>query len=348
MQKQYGNAALTADFPKHVSKTVNEQVSVDADVIIPQELNILSVNVYSAQKAVFGEESTYRLFFGDEPFASRKENSQKKNGLHSTFYTAEDGRTLLAGANACIFQTSLSQYVRNIFVDNGFDPNYNVPRYTKQSELDFETKEGAFANIKEILSQLNIEVYNQYQCYTMPYDVMREESLKLKQDLPIAAGDYKTEWAKEEDCYLFRLNAYIEPLPIIYEDHGNPDDGTLVLGSTIEVIYSVNGVEYLLANSIYKQKSTEQENVNLISLDDALAKAEMLVNSVIITGEIKIEEIKLQYIPLPADKNGMQFTLVPAWSFRVANTIPLENNETKTITTRYWIHVNAITGEEIV
>lgn len=342
------SAVSTAEIPKHISRTINEQAVIDAEVSIPDNLKALSANVYSAQKMVFGAENTYRVFFGDKPYASRKVNSTKENGLTSTYYTAENGGTLLAGANSCHFQMPLSQYVRNVFIDNGADPNYNVPLYAAQPELKFETKSGTFTKIKEILSQLSVTVCDQYQCYAMPHDIMRAEAEKCKQALPFAAGDYKADWTADEDYYLFRLNAYAEPLPIIYEDHGNPDDGTLVLGSTIEVIYSTNGNEYLLASHIYKQTGIRKENVNLILFEDALTKAETLVNSVIITGKLTIEQIKLQYIPVKTDKTDLQYNLVPSWSFEVANTMPLENNKNNTVTTRYWIHVNAITGEEIV
>lgn len=343
---QQNGTALLTDIPSQVVVAVSEGLSIDADVVVPAGLATKPINIYSAQKMVFGEKNAYRVFFGDEPFASRKEHSVKKNGLHSTFYTLENGSTLLAGANDCSFQTPLSQYVKNVFIDDGVDPNYNVPLYAAQPELSFETKDGAFAVIKELASNLGVTVCDQYQGYAMPHEVMREESKMRIQTIPYAAGDYKTEWTQDEDCYIFRLSAYVEPLPVMREDHGLLDDGTLVLGSTIDAIYSANGIEQLYISHVYQTTGVVQENISIISFDDALARAQTLVDSVIITGTMCIEHIRLQYIPMKADKADLLYTLVPAWSFQVANTIKLDTGVT--VTLRNWIHLSAETGEEIV
>lgn len=332
-------AASTADIPKRVSMKVTTQLSVEADVLIPEALKTLSADVYAAQKTSFDADEAYRLLGNGDSFS-------KKLNPKSTIFTMNNGNVLSVGNNSLRLRTVLAPFISNIFIDDSVDPDYNLALYAAQPELSFSPISDAYATIKDTLSALGVDVSKQYECYSMPYAIMQQESQNRMNRLSLGRSEYKLNWTKEEECYLFRFYASAGKLPVIREEHGMPDDGTLVLGSTIDVIYSQKGFELLYLHSIYYPTESIQKDAALISMDDALTQAISLANSIVITGQCCIEHIRLQYIPIKADKNDFLYSLVPSWSFRIVNTIiPAQGDP---IAIKRWLHINALNGEEIV
>lgn len=100
--------------------------------------------------------------------------------------------------NRLVFNTPWIGYMLNtIWMDEEFD-NYNASLYQQEKDLPFMSRQEAWAEVKELLSVIELEVSDDYTCYVMDHEVMQEQEKVIDVNGNEAASQKKGSWTEED------------------------------------------------------------------------------------------------------------------------------------------------------
>ena len=111
-----------------------------------------------------------QLLLGDAPLAQEEQQAVKGSAFQDAMwhmYVTEDGQNLVViEENLYYFNNGWNQDITQYFYPGPESLDYNGDAFQTGKELAFATAEECFAQAKETLSQLGIEVADSYDCFS--------------------------------------------------------------------------------------------------------------------------------------------------------------------------------------
>lgn len=137
-------------------------------------------------------------------------------------------------------------------------------------------------------------------------------------------------WSGADEFYYINARQSVDGIPIFIGVVGGPHKGGYTYGTTIEAIYTENGLEFLTIMMPYKIKSEAPLTDEFITLTQAEEIIKGMYENLLTFKEVTLVNAELVYIPIYSSGDLL---LTPAWEFSDAFG-PL-------------YRINAYTGEEI-
>ncbi|RDU24509.1 hypothetical protein [Anaerosacchariphilus polymeriproducens] len=308
------NEGSKFECPSEINKNLTDYITVNAKVTIPESAKDGTVQALEVKP---------------HDFPSQKEKIQQLLGNNKYFYI-EPG-----------YIEWSSDYAMNVLNTIKSDPqydDYNADLYLKDKNLAFMSQADAFNKVKSTLNKLNIEVSDRYVCYVMDYRIMEEQ-----EDVKNAFGEEKKEekkaqWTEDDNLYYFRIQRIYNDILIVGDEvfANSPNQNMLVM-------YNKGGIQKITIMDYYD--ITEKENeINLITVEDAIEKIKQKYDAVISEDKISITNIELCMKTINQDTNGGKAIIVPAWKFQI--TTKVEDPEIEPYSEN--VLINAETGKEIL
>ena len=361
--------------PTHLSQKLGKHVNLNADVVIPEEIKsipVLKASIYSIDPSKLKE-----TLIGKQIIITQKNSNGSIQELaygqlcdtsgnpilvsdilvdHGKPLEQENDKLLLYGAGQTIFMTTEYNYTFMTFQRDAISGSYSADQYKKKS-LPFMSPSNAFGNVVKTIGKLGLDVHGTHSTYCLdnqtssdilgydPYARYTDYVSNVYQTL-----ENKGEWGVYDDYYYFVLYPKYHGIPIA------EGDGSSIEGGTLDVAYCERGIEYLMANSLYKETGVLQSDVPVYGLAGALQMLKYKYDNTILTEPVTVSSIRFCYVPVPMSKNSTDYRLVPGWQFTIKKVVMNVNGETEasnfgnasaqmdTIN----IYFDATTGKEII
>ena len=364
---------LPADTPTHLSQKLGKHVNLDADVIIPE--GIKKVPVLKASIDKIGADRLNSVLIGNlsfggvnNPDGSTQEiapdSLRDKNGKPMRLFNFGEGqigeidnnKMLIFGASQIIFMSTEYNYTFLAFQRDTTSGSYSANLYKKTS-LPFMSPDKAFNNVEDKMKALGFEVKGSHKTYCLDHQtssgVLGFDPRGLYVDYVSYTYNYlnnKFDWDTYDDYYYFVLYPKYHGIPIA------EGDGSSIEGGTLDVAYCERGIEYLMANTLYKETGILQSDVPVYGLDDALQMLKYKYDNTILTEPVTVSSIRFCYIPVPMSKNSADYRLVPGWQFTIKKTVTDVEGQTEASnfggasaqTDTINVYFDATTGKEII
>lgn len=354
-----------------INCTLDSGVVVDATVQLSPTVDFSHLSVYDGELQRLSIDPVIDELVGEEYSEMRQETKE------SAFSDAEyiqlekpDGTILSCSESALSFTSpQLGDIESYLWLERGAS-NYNGAAFLTGKEFAFGTQQECFKEIRETLNSLGVSVCDDYICYSVDNNVLTEEAERYKENLlsrareigllaedgsPISEEELYQDlpdpsYTVDDDCYYYVLFPSVNGVPITREDTGIFENGGLISGSIIEVIYSKEGIVHLYLNSIYQVNEKIQAEKGM-DTEEALAWLDEKYNNIILDGDYEVQEISFEYVPI-SKGDRIHVELVPAWRFGVLHTMSLlgktSAEDAAEVQVYEQIMVNAVTGKEIV
>ena len=214
--KDYAINANGLENSDHLDYKLQDMLTINADLEYEKDKSVY--DIYGAKLRVF-DEKLCRSVLMPEKLVTNEFYKGAGEGLSRNVTTDyylmgnEEGASL--GIGGTMLHYERPEY-DSIYYAFNLDTNsdlYNANKYSINKELDFMNKDSAFAEVKSILSDLKIEIDNNYSCYSLDKDTMTKEYhyIEMSDD-----DDHERvhSFSKSEECYCFVLSETAGKLPI--------------------------------------------------------------------------------------------------------------------------------------
>lgn len=338
----YENNVSTSNNLSHLKYKLQDKLIVDAD--LNYEDGKTDYESYEAKLRVFDKENVRSVLMPEELVTDEfyeDAGEPLSRNVTTDYYLLEnkDGASLgIAGTMLYYEKTAFDSIYYAFKIDRDSDL-YNADKYNTNSNLDFMDRDLAFNKVKSILNRLNIDIDDDYTCYSLDNKTMTKQYhyIEMSDD---DNHERTHTFKKSEECYCFVLSEKVDELSIAKFSYGDSESGTYVPGTEIIAFYGKEGLIMLDIKCPYDIVKTKGEE-SVLSLDEAINKLDNKYKSMIITDTIEVEKISLNYTAVIVDADKNEYTLVPSWVFEVTQKFS-DHNES------FSIMFNAITGEEFV
>lgn len=345
---------------QHISKTLECGIQVDADVVLPDNLDYSSLSIYTGTLTRLTTDSFQQTVLTDKSVALEEQQTVSGYRLPSESYhywEYSDGSALMCSEESLVYTTQLSGLALSCFNDgNKGAADYNADRYLSDVDFDFASAAQCLSQAKDLLAALNIPVAENVVCYRLDHatmnTVMREQGLAELMVLANPDLDASSDFAftAEDDCYYFVFQLSVGGFPATEEVTGSSANGSVTPGSTVRVLYSKDGVSYLNVSGVYQTEAATGDNAGY-DLDGALGLLNTRFSSMLMEGSYRVTDIAFEYVPqIQSDLEHVTF--IPAWRFTVQNSVEVagksDPNQTDSIDTFETIFFDAISGQELL
>ena len=260
-----------------------------------------------AQLYQFRPDDANAVFFEKDPIVSSKDEEHGRCSVYTA--TGASGARLVLEYNSAFMQSlyyrtpwygsKTELLVKDYPADIGAFNMNNVDKLP-QEELAFATVREAETAVKDILERLGCSNLGAAEVYALsPATLAALERADPQKDddgreLPLHS------WTEEDACYYLVFRCEYDGLVFSRE-------GLQVAGTNIAVHYSARGVECLEIQSPLEVTGIG-ERMDMPSPEDAKAIVTQKYDSMLLTNDITVEEISLEYIMVPGEGR-----LVPSW-----------------------------------
>lgn len=253
----------------------------------------------------------------------------------TSWYEGTNGEILTISKHSLGYSTNYFVYVSNAFRIQQSYSDYNADKYSLDTDLKFKTRQEAFDDIKGKLNNMGISVGEEYSCYALDYETMKEEEYATDINGDEATDTYKGEWTEDDDAYYFLINQEYEDIPLYHVFY---DAFPLAIeeNSPIQVLYNKDGIQFLQIERMFNINKLSG-TYELKSFDDVAEVIQNKYGMLLGNSTYEVTTAKMYYM---ADKQADdQYRVIPVWIF---NTV--EESTGKVLQDI----VNAETLEEIV
>lgn len=314
-----------------INATLSSGITVDAAVQIPAAVDINALNTYAAEIEIFDFEIAKELFIGNKAVEHEETMEPSPNALTDSLYyllQTADGYTLsCAGANIYFSDSHYYNNLISFFYEKYHTQEKNDEQFLTGKDLPFQSITETKKQIAAVIETLHITVAPEPLVYTF--------------DETTPAG---------EDYYYLLYQITLDGMPLSKYDNGIAGDGSWMSGTTLEVLYSANGIEIFSIPYQFHMTGIVAENQQGLTAEEALQLLDDKYNSIIMEGDYTVERIEFEYVPVP-DKDRQTFTLAPAWRFFTKHSFSLaakDEGEPLIYDDKGYVVFHAITGEELI
>lgn len=324
-------------FPNDMKQSISETVKIDAVFEYPEE--------YKSGKGSNAKSSNY--FFYDhqneviEALCGGKEIIEEASGGNKFNRYIFDDESLLAIAfdnNRLIYSTEKSGYIYNTIRMEEWSEYYNADKYMKEADLDFKTREAAWAEIKEQLASVKIFLGDYSECYIMDFTVMQAEEQTINSNDMEKEPVNKESWSKDDNCYFFKASGEWNGLPVI----GKQIQGEGADSDNIKILFDNTGIIALEVLGYYPLEADGE--TELQSPARAAEKAASHYTNIISSSNVTITEVKLCQKVVGINESNSQIDTALAWECeaRITEEDPSIPERTRKV------YINAETLDEIL
>lgn len=354
--KPIGRPTTTSDIPSHLKTDLLKNVKIDAEIEIPKNVNMKSIEILNAEKYDVSDLKTQWANLLLENSRIMHTENHNETGNHSnyttTVYQTADGKNLYVGGENVSYTTDeWINGISQVFRYNSSGTAYNANQYSKTENLDFMSQLQAAQQIEANLKTLGIDT-SSYDVYSLDQktlqaqaaDTLNDAHLQSGTDSGKSQGKSKSQWGTDDECYFFTFYQNVNGIQVSPTGYnlGTPD---ALPGSQLSLCYSKRGFEYLLINGFYKVLKSAKDT-SIVSINDALKAIKAKYNSMIQQNPINIKNIDFIYLPIYSDKEHNTLQLLPVWRFKAVESIPHSIQE-NTLGTYYYLYVDASSGNLI-
>ena len=350
---------------EHITCQISDKFSIDADVILPDEMETYEAGKLTMYRHLFEESDRERLskLLAEEcgwtdpdiwELETRQSDDVLENGEFQTVSVSKEKEN----GNIRVRDTSLSaenyefyaQYWRwglGLYGDTvGTQDSDYMAWMLETEELDFATAEEIEQKAKDLTKKVGVET----ACDSIVYNCRQEEIQRAADEIiayyeKIGLLDHGVEPVveKEDEAYVVQLQQGEGGIPLFpYELSRNVTKGVYITGSQGYAVYSANGLEAFNLHSVYDIASVGEKQA-VISLGDILEQhyKKQEVNS---TAKEKIVRIQLYYLAVCVNGDTLEFEGIPVWCIMsdVLSSDGSGREERKTVV------YDAYTGEELL
>ena len=323
----------------HISEKLSDMLVIDADVVLPEEQ---VYSVYALTKQAFPREDL-DVFFGVSEAvvtvhpewvgaysAETEEGGYFSTDPYGNFTYAKDEErddyivylveSAYYNAGSCSFR---KEEIPDLsFLNAGDAIQMGKERIKELTGQDSEVL-AAYALNREILTELEDE-YRQTQKY-------QEDAQRGKETTV-------DDWSDEDEIYYMEFELTKDGLPI-YSGINEPGISMAVetfwtAETRITMLLDKDGIRYIAGRGGIFDASPEAEAQTMISVEAALEAVKEIYGNTILSSQVTISRIWLEYVVVPDWGEKEQYKLVPYWCVQIDS--PSGNSSAE--------RINAITG----
>lgn len=346
----------------HITINISEKFSMDADIIISDELETYSVENLKMKRHLFTDKEILLKKIIEE-FRWKQENltdiqfrlldDTLENGEKETVLSIEDES-----------ENSGYAYVRDryVTVDNELGRQYGAWSISAYSEINIEPDMCYLEEMKEEISLdfLSVEKVKDYASklvkdfeidfwvdstvYTCTLEKL-QNVMEREHRFYIENGwddEIRREVNKDDEAYFVTMQQGNKGISFFPYNVSKEVSNSYLVGNQCCIIYSKDGIEDLYISNMYDIIDTVEKK-EIISLGDLLEIYYNQYGNTLATRE-EIIKIQLYYLPICTDEMNLEFTAKPIWY--VLSNVERDMAGEKTIQRRAVMY-DAATGEEI-
>ena len=308
----------------------NQCNNLDREKVGQLSLRELTANVFvEYEKKTYYSVSTYRV--------SRIED-YSDNMLESLFRT--DEKDIIGTELATCFYYSPLGFK---YDDVDTYLRYIMGLSFSEEKINFE-----FADIKTVEDNIThvLEKFGLNECifYIYPVSKVMFDNVCDYYDRVIIAEEDDAKksgevFGKYREYYYVYVRPTVDGIEIYDEQTGYIEKGTVTFGTTLNIVYTENGIEAFYLSNVYDVDSVEQECLDIISVDEAEIMLAKKYEEMLAYNPATYIDCRLVYIAVPNNFSELTgksdyYILTPAWCF-----LDQDGNS---------ILFDAVTGKEII
>ncbi len=342
------------EFPKHIDMVISDKVTVDADVNIPDNINLSDIKTYNGITQPYKTDSDYfELFEIDETKkAINIFEEEYTPGVISKRYDYDDGSILVLTEKSISYRTEREKYYSAMLDYSNYTENI-ANSLDCGHDLSFLTREEAESKARGYIEAAFGE--------DVEYSVLRVISV----DGETLRNYYREDEECGEGCYVVFYNQTFDgiSMPFFKVPTGETNNGFDSLGTKTyiprPIIIDEKGLvcfTTLRENGILKSTGVAKEKQNIISPEEALEKISKSIEAGT-GGYGEVFDISLCYIDFlkgTDTENPQEYEIRPVWIFSVRSSLQgitnsdnLQLSEITDNSVMTWT-VDAITGDFVV
>lgn len=331
------------DYPENYNKTegkvtfyTNIIVDNKDEKFIETTATLQKINIDKAIKILYSDITDYEKYESDT-------KDEYGNDTKSVTLVSPEETTISYGSTSSVMnymKRSLVPYVLSAFrLDDGYD-DYNANKYSIEDQLDFMSREEAYAQIEKVLSEIGIDIDSNYRGYALDYKTLQEEEYHEDMNGKEDIANYKKEWTSENNCYYFSIDQELRGLPV-HHVYAELFPEISDMNSPIQAVISANGIESLAIERIFDFDKNTTE-VNLTTFDQIAGVISKKYNNILGDSTYEVSEARLYYYVDILSGDGI-YKVKPVWIVNIIESTP-EGKSNKKIQ----MIIDAQTAEEIV
>lgn len=271
---------------------------------------------------------------------------------NSGAYTTQEGDFLAVIPGSIVYRTRFEEPIRNILNLSNIASTEQGNPFAQKTNLAFSSCDDALNAVTELLRSFGIIPVLQ-ETYCLDYKVMEQMEQSIK-DNPVYAEWIKSgriilndSWSEDDECYYFTFAATLYGIPFDTSDRPKGQSDSFFVGSSIEAIYSKNGIQALSVVNIYSVADIVQNGVEIVDSSVAIAEFQKKIDSMISTSPLNIVDVALVYIPeLISKDQNLPYTFRPCWKITTEQSVKSKTGGETTVGNSFYF--DATTGKEIL
>lgn len=352
------NAEKPSDIPKTVQTEVTEAVSVDADIRLG-EISEYKVFEQYVKRKDYTQEEAIQLVQKLLDYIG-KSDAIKQLDIINEGIVYEDGTPLILN---CVsldndFE-SVGVSINGISYDTvewfkiasgpfslDFQPVTNRENYRTGMEMSIGSVEEYEKKARELVSEMGVEINEDVICYSLDEETMRkerEEGEGMSDEYYEKVG-VSTDFEKKDEAYCFSFFPSLNGIPYYYYSINKALTNTeCIFGSKCTVCYNAEGLIFYETGDMFVpvRKGIEQ---NILKPGEILEKQIERLKSLSSAGDIEIQEIALQYLPI-LEKDTGEYHVIPVWTVAYVQEVTYQGATSYTLNESCVTVFDAVTGD---
>lgn len=348
----------------HIYMEASENFCVDADVLLPEQLDAYSVGNLTMYRHVFRDEEKEELmkillaeFEWNKDMMSKTsyrvkddmlENGEKETALSLDYN--ENGTIIVQSRAISASSGPLSEHYSEwgifIFDEKEEDPDYfELLKQIENDCLEFASVEEVKKYTKEFTEKLEIKFDCESEVYAFSTDKiesMVEQQKKFYDEINVTDVEMEQSVTNEDEAYCVVLLQGAGGIPLFPYEISSTVTNTTFAGSQCYAFYSAQGIVDMKIRNVYDIENIGEDK-EILSLGEIL-ETHYNQRGKQNSAKEKVIKIRLYYLPICVDESNLKFEAKPVW-YILSNvergTEGLKNS------TREAVVYDAVTGEEL-
>lgn len=308
------------EFPTTYKKDVSDTLCFDAEVVVPEGVNVNELYQGTAVDAPLEKEKIYQYLFRDSTnvkweYSTEEDSAMNRQGKPCKWESAEDknGKYIFLEENFYLSFTDDPEY---LYIDNCIQSDRrggadNLDAYSATNNLTFMDRNNAKKEVEQALLEMGIETDgNQCTAYAIDLESIKEQEKLLSQEGVIDASEMNPAWEKSQEGYYFYMTQTFQGLPVYASTEVNRGIWENPAESPLQVYYNSHGLTGITLMNYFKMEKSD-EKIHLASFDKIVDTVEEKYADIINTSKLNVKRMELLEFPL-YKKDGI-YQMTPVW-----------------------------------